>query len=436
MESNAVSYPRGVPVAFEVGRGATLKDVDGNTYIDFFGGAGVMNIGHHNPRVVSAIKSQLDELAHNLDFPNPTRRALAAAIHEIAPGHLRGHCKVLFCGPTGSDAIEASLKIAKLKSGGRTVIAFEGSYHGMTSGALAVSSSRDMKGRFVPLVADTHFVPFPYCYRCPFKEDSDRGKCCRRAEAQLATTLDDPHSGLASPATIIVEPVQGEGGSIVPPDDFLKSVRRLADKHNVPLIFDEIQCGMGRTGRMFACENFGVSPDIMAISKGIGGGLPLAAAVYDETLDAATRGAHYGTFRGNLLAMAAGLAVLEFYEETDLLAHVRRVGSRLTQRLGELSENPFVGEVRGKGLMIGVEYVKDKETKAPAPELASLVRRSCLNKGLVVELGGHYHNVVRFLPPLVITMELADKGADIFLQVNESLRAKARRRKASKLSSP
>jgi len=379
-------------------------------YIDFFGGAGVLNVGHCNPEVLEAVKEQEKLLIHALDFPTRPRIELMKKLLEIAPGELRNNAKAFFGGPTGSDAVEAAAKLAKYSTGRHGFLAFEGAYHGMTAGALSLSSGKKFKENFVPLLPEIHFAPYAYCYRCAFgNEFPDCGLQCARYVEHL---LDDPHSGIVDPAAIMIEAIQGEGGSIVPPDDYLREVRRICNDYSVLLIIDEIQAGLGRTGRMFACEHSNTTPDIMTISKAIGGiGYPLCR----RDLDKWTSGAHIGTFRGQCVAMAAGLAALNFMERNDLPSHAAKLGSHMLERLQVLmDESRYIGDVRGKGLMVGIEFVKDKKTKKPADAVAREVRKQCYMRGLIVELGGHYSNVVRFLPPLVLTEELADKGLHVF----------------------
>lgn len=412
-EGAAVSYPHGLPCALARGRGATVEDVDGNVYIDFFGGAGVMAVGHANPEVVAAAQEQLTQLTHALDLPTPARRALVERLREVLPPALT---RVFFGGPTGSDAVESAMKLSRLNTGRIPFIAFEGSYHGMTSGALSLTSARSFKNRLLPLVPEVHFVPYAYCYRCAFGKTKDT--CDMQCAKHLDHVLEDPHSGIGTPAAVIVEPIQGEGGSVVPPPEFLPKVREICDRHDVLLIADEIQTGFCRTGKMFAVQHTGTVPDIMTMSKALGGlGFPISAIAYKESLNTWKPGAHIGTFRGNVIAYAAGAAAIRFMCEQDLAGHAARLGEHLLTLLQEVEhDSPFVGEVRGKGLMIGVEFVGDKATKRPAPELASRVRSLCLKRGLLIEIGGHYSNVARFLPPLVLTEDIARKGIEIFAE--------------------
>jgi diaminobutyrate-2-oxoglutarate transaminase len=370
-----------------------------------------MNVGHSNPAVVQAAKEQLDELTHALDFPTPARQTQVERLLSLLPSELD---RVSFGGPTGSDAVESAIKLAKHNTQRYPVIAFEGAYHGMTAGALSLCSGAPFKADFLPLIPEVHFVPYAYCYRCAF--DKEPETCDLHCAKYLDHVLDDPHSGVAKPAAVIVEPVQGEGGSIAPPDGFIPRVRQICDKHQVLLIADEIQAGFCRTGKIFSFQHSHILPDIVTLSKALGGvGLPISGIAYKHELDTWAPGKHIGTFRGNLVAYAAGAAALQFMVETDLAAHAARVGASMLSILHELeSESTIVGEVRGKGLMLGVEFVKDKVTKEPAPDLAKQARDHCHRRGLLMEIGGHYFNVARFLPPLVITDELAKKGVEIF----------------------
>ena len=413
-ESAAVSYPKAIPVAFEEGKGATLKDVDGNIYIDFFAGAGVLNTGHCNPEIVEAARAQMSKLTHNLDFPTPIRAELVDELLSVLPTKLRDTAKLLFVAPTGSDAVESAMKLAKFNTGRIGMISFEGAYHGMTAGAITLTANKSLKENLMPMLPEVHFLPYAYCYRCPFGKDSlDCGLECA---GYLEHVLEDPKSGVVDPAAIIIEAVQGEGGSLPAPDEFLREVRRLSGEYCIPLIVDEIQAGMSRTGKMWACQHSGITPDIMTISKGIGGGLPLSVLVFDEELDVWEKGAHVGTFRGNVVAVAAGVAVLRFIKKHKLWRYAARLGEDVfLPRLRELQdESKFIGDTRGKGLMLGAEFVMDKKTKKPWTEFAKGVRKACYQRGLIVEVGGHFSNVVRFMPPLVITRELAEAGLEIF----------------------
>jgi diaminobutyrate-2-oxoglutarate transaminase len=416
LESNARSYPRGIPVAFEEGRGATMRDADGNSYIDFFAGAGVLNVGHGNPAVAAAATAQQERLVHALDFPTSAKLRLVRNLKRLLPGRLSRTARIHFGGPTGSDAVEAAIKLARIHTGRQAVVAFQGSYHGMTAEALAVTGDTGLGG---PTSSPVHFLPYPYEYRSPF---GINGKGCWKACIHLLeTALADPASGVPKPAAVIVEPIQGEGGTIVPPRGFLREVRRITHEHGALLIVDEIQTGFGRTGTMFACEHDHVTPDVITLSKALGGiGYPVSCIAYDEQFDSWGKGDHIGTFRGHQVAMAAGATALEYMEEMDLATHAAELGELALGSLEEAAgELPAVGDVRGRGLMIGIELVTDRDSKRPWPELAAEVRRASAERGLIIEVGGHHGNVARFLPPLVISRSLLERGIEIFV---ESLR--------------
>jgi len=420
LESKAVSYPRGLPMAIRRGKGATVEDVDGNVYLDFFAGAGVLNLGHANPDVLAAARAQLEDVTHTLDIPTPARVLMVEALREVLPKELG---KLFFGGPTGSDAVEAAVKLAKFNTGRSPMLAFDGAYHGMTAGALSLCSGAPFKEEFLPLLGEVHFAPYAYCYRCPFGRSPEN--CALECASFLEHLVEDPHSGVAPPAAILVEPIQGEGGSIVPKDGFIQKVREICERHGVLLIFDEIQAGFCRTGRFFSFQHFDVVPDIMTMSKALGGGgFPLSAMAFREELDTWPPGKHIGTFRGNMIAYAAGAAGIRFMLAHDVAAHAAKVGETLLGLMKELErDSEVVGEARGKGLMLGVEFVEDKVSKKPAPDLAREVRSACHRKGMLIEVGGHYFNVARFLPPLILTETQARKGAEIFTEAVREVEA-------------
>ena len=422
-ESAAVSYPKSVPLAFEEGKGATLKDVDGNVYIDFLAGAGTLNVGHCNPEVVEAAKRQMEKLTHCLDFPTRIKMELSEELLSLLPIKQRENAKIFYVAPTGADAVEAAIKLARFNTRRVSLMSFEGAYHGMTAAALTLTTHKDFKNNFIPLIPEVHFAPYAYCYRCIF--GYEHPDCDFECVKYIEHLFEDPDSGVVKPAAIIIEPVQGEGGSIPPPEKFITEIRRITTENSVPLIADEIQAGMCRTGKMWACEHSGIIPDIMTVSKGIGGGLPLSVLVFDKKLDTWEKGAHVGTFRGNVVAIAASVATLRFIKKHKLWDHAAKLGSQVfIPRLKDLKqESKYIGDVRGKGLMIGVEFVKDKKTKKPWPEIVQDVRRACYEKGLITEVGGHYQNVIRFLPPLVLTKELAETGIDIFAEASKEVEA-------------
>ncbi|HYB03628.1 MAG TPA: aspartate aminotransferase family protein [Nitrososphaerales archaeon] len=412
-ETHTVKYMKYFPTAWESGMGATLKDVDGNLFIDWTSGAGVMNVGYANPKVTEAIASQARKLVHGLDVPTEGRAKFLESFVSILPKGLRNDAKVMFS-ITGSDANEAAAKISRFIKNKQTILTFEGAYHGMHTAALAMSSVAPLQRGISPFMGGVVRAPYAYCYRCPWGKTY--GDCAYECLRYVEHLFEDPYSGLFEPAAIQAEPVQGEGGYIVPPDEFLQGLRRVADKYGVDLIFDEVQAGFGRTGKMWSSEWSGVVPDMMAVSKSIAAGIPLAALIlrknYDDKLPDAF---HLGTYRGNAVATAAGVEVLDFLKNSGVVERARALGEEIRKFLKDLmKESSTIGDVRGRGFMIGIEFVRNKESKEPAPEIASKVQAECFKRGLVVLKMGHYGNCIRFVPPLTITKELIDKSLTIF----------------------
>ncbi|WP_231188155.1 aspartate aminotransferase family protein [Haladaptatus sp. DYF46] len=424
IDSSAVSYPEDIPIAFESGKGATVRDADGNTYIDMFAGIGVLNVGHANPYVLDAVHEQADKLVHTVDFPTEARLELIEKLDEIAPGDLQGNNKFVFGGPTGSDAIEAAIKLAKYNTGGDGLIAFRGAYHGATSGAMSLTGNKGFKDHYTPLLSDVVHAPYPY----PFGQDKTPEEAVDRALEEVRAILEDPYGGLANPAGIFVEPIQGEGGIITPPEGFLTGLREIADDNDVVLVFDEIQSGLGRTGQWWASEWYDVTPDVMTTAKALGGvGFPLSGTMYHEDLDTWGSGDHAGTYRGHVVAMRAGTRAIEYIQDHDLLAHGRELGEYVRGRLREAAtETGSIGEVRGKGLFVGAEFVD--ENGNPDGETVDAIQQYCYEKGVLVWKAGRHGNVLRLLPPLVLTEELAEIAMDV---IGEAIREVTGERQAT-----
>lgn len=421
-ESNARSYPRRIPLALKRAKGIYVEDVEGRSFIDCLAGAGTLALGHNHPAVIEAIQQVLsDKLPlHTLDLTTPVKDQFVQDLFGLLPAELAREAKIQFCGPTGTDAVEAALKLVRTATGRSTVLSFQGGYHGMSQGALSLMGSLGPKKPLGALLSNgVQFLPFPYDYRCPFGLGGVEG--VRVNLHYLENLLNDPEAGVALPAAVIVEMVQGEGG-VIPADlDWLRGLRRITEQAGVALIVDEIQSGFGRTGKMFAFEHAGIIPDVVVMSKAIGGSLPLAVVVYRDWLDTWLPGAHAGTFRGNQMAMAAGSAVMRYLKDHDLAGHAAAMGERLGEHLRILQRDfPHLGDIRGRGLMLGVELVDPNgipDIQAHPPvhrQLAPLVQRECLKRGLILELGGRHGSVVRFLPPLVITGAEVDRVAEIF----------------------
>lgn len=421
-ESNARSYPRRIPLALKRARGIYVEDVEGRVFIDCLAGAGTVALGHNHPVVTDAIRQVLDDELplHTLDLSTPVKDRFVQDLFAVLPPEFAAKAKIQFTGPTGTDAVEAALKLVRIATGRSTVIAFHGGYHGMSQGALSLMGNLKAKTPLGALLSTgVQFMPFPYDYRCPFGQGGEAG--VKTNLHYLENLLSDPESGVQPPAAIIVEAVQGEAGVIPAANTWLRGLREITARHQIPLIIDEIQTGFGRTGKLFAFEHAGIVPDVVVMSKAIGGSLPLAVMVYQDWLDSWQPGAHAGTFRGNQMAMAAGSAVIRYIEEHNLVSHAADVGQRLRTHLLELQKKvPHLGDVRGLGLMLGVEVVDphgqpDAQGHPPTNgALAGRVQRECLKRGLILELGGRHGSVVRFLPPLIITNEQVDEVARIF----------------------
>ncbi len=420
-ESNARSYPRRLPLAIRRAEGIHVTDMDGKTYYDCLAGAGTLALGHNHPVVVDAIRSALDQQLplHTLDITTPLKEAFVDELFASLPPAFAQEARVHFCAPTGADGIEAAVKLAKIATGRSGVLSFHGGYHGSTHATMSLSGTLHQKGDVPGLMPEVQFLPYPYAYRCPFGVGGDR--CHELGARYIRNLLGDPESGVRPPAALVLEVVQGEGGAIPAPVEWLRAIRRITEEHGILLIVDEVQTGFGRTGKLFAFEHAGIVPDILVLSKAIGGGLPLSVLVYRDRFDRWKPGAHIGTFRGNQLAMAAGLASLRYIRREELPAQAEQRGRQLTGRLEALQrEWPALGDVRGRGLMIGVEIV-DGQGATDAlghpradPALASAIQAQCFQKGLILELGGRHGAVVRFLPPLTVTAAQVDAIADIF----------------------
>jgi len=420
-ESNNRSYPRSFPLAPKKAKGSIIEDVDGNQYMDFFSLCGVVNVGHGNEEVLAATKAQMEELIHAMDFPTETKLAYIKNLNQHLPESLNGKVKINFCGPTGADAVEAAMKLARLHTKRNLIISFQGSYHGMTTGALSVTSNRNSRKGLAVLNQGHHFAPFSYCYRCPVGKEPD--SCKIECASHLRNLLENPHSGVDKPAAVLVEPIQGEGGIVVPKPEFHQEVRNICDEHGVMLIHDEVQAGFYRTGKMLSSEHFDVTPDVVVMSKGVGGiGMPCALLVIKKEFDTWTAGTHAGTFRGNQPGMAAGNAALNFIEEHQISQYVTEAGALLFDGLNTIKkQSPFIGDVRGAGLFLGVEYVKNKKTKEPYPEFCVRLRQRLFENGVLIEIGGYYSNVIRILPPLITTKNMLITFLEIFDRVNSEI---------------
>jgi 4-aminobutyrate aminotransferase len=398
------SYTRSYPLVAERGEGAMVEDVDGNRYLDFNAGIAVVAAGHCHPRVVEAIQQQAARLIHmsGTDFYYEEMVALAEKLAEIAPGDVPR--RVSF-GNSGAEAVEGAIKLARYATGRDKLIAFYGSFHGRTMGALSLTARKAVqRAHFGPLVPGVTHAPYPNCYRCPYgQQPTDCAvECVKFIEDTLLKTV----SPAEETAAIVVEAVQGEGGYVAPPRKFFDELQRVARQHGILLIADEVQSGMGRTGKMWASDHFGFVPDILAVAKGIASGMPLGATVARADLMTWPPGAHASTFGGNPVACAAALVTIALLEE-ELVANAARMGAYLMERLRSWPARfRSVGDVRGLGLMIGIELVRDRETKEPAPELRDRVLDLAFHRGVLVLGAGD--STIRLCPPLVITRDQCD----------------------------
>ncbi len=397
-----------VPIVIDKASGVTVTDINGREYLDCFAGISVVNAGHNNPHVIAAAKAQMDKLVHCASYIYHAQPVadLAEKIAHITP---HGLTKTFF-GNGGAEAIEGAMKLARLYSGKHEFISLHASFHGRSWGTLSITGNVGRKKRGGPYAAGVSFAPAPYTYRSQWKDPEECGRQCAKAIEDVIrfTTAGDV-------AAFIAEPVMGEGGIIVPPANYFKEVKKVLDQHGILFIADEVQSGFARTGKMFAIEHYGVVPDILVTAKGIADGFPLSAfTTRPEIADAYRPGDHLSTFGGNPVSCAASLANIEFIQSENLCARATETGNYAMGKLRELQKgNPMIGEVRGAGLMIGVELIKD-EKLTPGTSEAEAIRDSLLRQGVLVGVGGVYGNVIRFQPPLIITKPQIDRALEAF----------------------
>lgn len=416
-ESNARVYGRNLPIAVEVASGPFVRDVDGNVFIDFLTGAGVLSLGHCHPELVAVAAEQLGRFGHGLDLPSPAKDAFTTAQLSMFPPAMRDRMRVHFCGPTGANAVDAALKVCKTATGRGDVVAFSGGFHGTTHAGMAVTGVVATKAPIANGVPGVHFFPYSHCGDCPL--GLVRESCATNCVGLLERSLKDPNGGIPRPAAVLVELVQGEGGVVPADPDFVRRLAALCRELAVPLVVDEVQTGCGRTGTWFAFEQYGIEPDVVVASKALSGiGQPVAVIFYDERLDVWAPGAHTGTFRGNQVAFASGTRAVEIVRRDDVLGNVRARAEQVERLLGGLRTHPCVCDVRGRGLMWGVELV-DPTSGGRAKDLAARVQAHALRHGLIVELGGREDCVVRLLPPLNVTADIVDMACRILLDAIE-----------------
>ncbi len=420
MEQNV---PRGpahmTPIAVASAKGATLTDVDGNTYIDFAGGIGVLNVGHRPDEVVQAIKEQADKYLHtcfHVTFYESYIR-LANKLNTMTPGQFPK--KTIFLN-SGAEAVENAIKIAKYHTKRYGILSFLEGFHGRTAATMSLTGQiQPYKYNFGPPIPWIYHLPFAYCYRCPFGQTYPS---CEVACAKYVEQVFDSVISSDAVAALIVEPVQGEGGFIVPPKEFLPELYELCKAKGIDFIDDEVQTGIARTGKMFAIEHSSIEPDLITTAKSVGGGMVLSAVTGKaEIMDAPHPGGLGGTYAGHPLSCEAGLAALDLVEKNNLIARANTIGDKIKQTFYAMQEKyPIIGDVRGLGAMVAMELVKDRATKEPASKESALVREKCYQNGLIVIGAGIHHNVIRNLVPLVITDEELEEGLSI---LDEALRS-------------
>ncbi|AWK43828.1 diaminobutyrate--2-oxoglutarate transaminase family protein [Photorhabdus laumondii subsp. laumondii] len=411
-ESSAVSYPKRIQISLEKGNGCYVQDIDGNVFIDFLSGAGSLPLGHSHPELIAEVNAQVSKLCLGLDFPTPAKELFTEAHLSMLPESLRNKYKIHFCGPTGADAIEAAIKLAKIATGADEIISFRGGYHGCTHAAIAVTGNRSMKKNILGKMPGVHF--FPYGSESQSSESWVLNSDHLDAGLYLESALNDANSGLGNIAAIILELIQGEGGVYSAQKSFVDSIIRVSKTYSIPVIIDEIQTGCGRTGTWYAFEQYGIEPDIFVTSKGTSGiGLPSSLMFYKKDFNNWTSGIHIGTFRGNQLAFASGTKAIEIIKRDNLLENVKQRSIQIKKHLAALKNNfNIIGEIRGKGLMLGVEILNASTGKA-CEITAKHIQKIALNKGLITELGGRNDTVLRILPPLNVSSDTIEEAIEI-----------------------
>lgn len=404
------SYTRSYPFVMDHGQGSEVWDVDGNRFIDFNAGIAVTATGHAHPAVVKAIQEQAEKFIHmsGTDFYYPVQIKLAEKLNALVP---IGEETQVFFTNSGTESVEAAFKLARYYTGRPRMLAFIGAFHGRSMGSLSLTASKYVQRKgFAPLVPGVTHVPYAYCYRCPF--NLEYPSCDIYCVDYIEKTLFHHFVPAKEVAAIFVELIQGEGGYVVPPPEWHNRLKALMEKYGILYVADEVQTGFGRTGKMFAIEHWGIEPDIITLAKGIASGMPVGAMVARKSLMTWPPGAHGSTFGGNPVCCAAALATIRLVED-GFMENAARMGQRMMDRLnGIADDHPSMGDVRGKGLMIGIELVKDKATKEPAPEIRDEVAQRAFKKGLLIL--GCGPNIARFMPALNISQDIADEGLAIF----------------------
>jgi 4-aminobutyrate aminotransferase-like enzyme len=419
LETDAVVYAKYFPVAVANAQGSTIEDVDGNRFIDWVAGVSVLNLGHRHPALAAALADQAEKVWHALELPTEARIAFLRAFSGALPGRLRGHARVLFT-VTGGDAVETAVNLADHAKGRHGTVTFSGAYHGVHGGAANLTSGRRYHRTTSFHGGHVVRVPFPDPYRPLLGTADDLTNSTIRYLEHLAN---DPHSGVDELSSVLVEPILGEGGYVVPPDDFLPALREFCDSHDLLLIADEVQTGLGRTGKMWAVDHAGVTPDLLCVAKTIGGGIPVSMVAYrDDLVPSLPPGFHLGTYRGNPLGLAVGTAVLGVLTSTDLLARTAERGRYLLEKFRAVQATDLsIGDVRGRGFMVGIEFVRSPKDREPWSDRAKAMRHELFQRGVLMHTCGGFDHVLRFMAPLTIEDELLDRGLARFAEASAAL---------------
>jgi 4-aminobutyrate aminotransferase/(S)-3-amino-2-methylpropionate transaminase len=416
--------PRGAasatPIVVEKGQGAIIEDVDGNRYLDFAGGIGVLAVGYSHPTVVAAVKDQAEKMFHTCSAVNMYEPyvVLAEKLAAMVPGDYPK--KTVFLN-SGAEAVENAVKIARSYSKRPAIVVFENAFHGRTLLTMSMTAKIiPYKSNFGPFAPEIYRLPYPYCYRCPF--GLEYGSCNMRCLEYIEESF-NTHIAPEDVAALVIETVVGEGGFLVPPKEFLPGLRKICEKYNILYVADEIQCGYGRTGKMFAYEHYDIVPDMVTTAKSLAAGMPLSAVIGKaDVMDTTVIGGLGGTYSGNPVALAAGNAVLDVFAEEKLMEKSDALGEMMMKRFKEMQEKyPIIGDVRGLGAMVAIELVEDRQSKKPAADATKKIMKYCYERGLILVKAGMYDNVVRMLPPLVTTPEQMEVGLDLIEEAMKTL---------------
>jgi diaminobutyrate-2-oxoglutarate transaminase len=408
-----------LPIAVDRGTGSFVHDLDGNVFIDFLSGAGLLALGHSHPELVEVATAQLGRSSHGLGLPSAAEDAFVEAQLSMLPGRMAERTKVHLCGPTGAGAVDAAITLCKTATGRGDVVSFQGGSHGTAHAGVALSGLVADKAPIRNGVPGVHFLPFSNCSDCPL--GLNRDGCDTNCATLIERSLRDPNGGITRPAAVLLELVQAEGGVVPADPEFVRRIRELTRELDIPLVVDEVQTGCGRTGTWFAFEQYGIEPDIVVASNALSGiGQPLALIMYDQRLDVWTPGPHTGAFRGTQVAFATGTRTVEIVRRDDVLGNVRAREAQIDRQLAVLREHPWVRGVRGRGLMWGVELAHPGTGRRAGAE-AERVQAHALRHGLIVELGGRDDCVLRMLPPLNVTADVVDTACRILVDAVEQV---------------